>query len=124
MHSHNVNELDAVQTSQRSAYCGDTADKEKGISVAECEKTTTLDMAQFTELHKRRILRKIDWHLVPLLSFLYLVSFIDRGNREFRSSRGVGMQTANKLGMHQLAMPKSRAWGKTSTSPGHSTILW
>lgn len=34
----------------------------------------------FTPQEQKRILRKVDWRLVPLLSFLYLVSFIDRGN--------------------------------------------
>jgi len=27
-----------------------------------------------------RILRKVDFHVVPLLAFLYLVSFVDRSN--------------------------------------------
>ncbi len=27
-----------------------------------------------------RILRKVDWHLVPLLSFLYLIGYVDRSN--------------------------------------------
>lgn len=34
----------------------------------------------FTPEEQKKILRKVDWRLVPLLSFLYLVSFIDRGN--------------------------------------------
>lgn len=29
---------------------------------------------------ERRILRKIDFRVVPLLAFLYLVSFVDRSN--------------------------------------------
>jgi hypothetical protein len=36
----------------------------------------------FTAQEQKKILRKVDWRLVPLLSFLYLVSFIDRGNRK------------------------------------------
>jgi hypothetical protein len=28
----------------------------------------------------RRILRKVDYRLVPLLAFLYLVAYVDRGN--------------------------------------------
>ncbi|OAA68741.1 Major Facilitator Superfamily protein [Niveomyces insectorum RCEF 264] len=27
-----------------------------------------------------RILRKVDWHIVPLLSFLYLIGYVDRSN--------------------------------------------
>lgn len=34
----------------------------------------------FTPEEQKKILRKVDWRLVPLLSFPYLVSFIDRGN--------------------------------------------
>lgn len=30
----------------------------------------------------RRILNKVDWRLVPVLSLLYLVAFIDRSNSE------------------------------------------
>jgi hypothetical protein len=29
---------------------------------------------------QKRILRKVDWRLIPLLTFLYLVSFVDRSN--------------------------------------------
>lgn len=32
---------------------------------------------------QKRILRKVDWRIVPLLTFLYLVAFIDRSNSEF-----------------------------------------
>jgi hypothetical protein len=44
--------------------------------------TEHLDIYQpsFTPQEQKKILRKVDWRLVPLLSFLYLVSFIDRGN--------------------------------------------
>lgn len=38
-------------------------------------------LVSFTPQEQKQILRKVDWRLVPLLSFLYLVSFIDRGNR-------------------------------------------
>ena len=32
------------------------------------------------EAEKRRILRKIDWRVVPSLAVMYLVSFVDRSN--------------------------------------------
>ena len=34
----------------------------------------------YTPEEASRILRKIDYRLVPMLAFLYLLSFIDRGN--------------------------------------------
>ncbi|SRR6266536_6320623 len=37
----------------------------------------------YTEAEKTRILRKIDYRLVPLLGVLYLLAFIDRGNSEY-----------------------------------------
>ncbi|KAH8809451.1 major facilitator superfamily domain-containing protein [Xylogone sp. PMI_703] len=56
-----------------------SADKD-GLSVNELEEQTDIEQLQFSEERKKRILRKVDLRVVPLLSFLYLVSFIDRGN--------------------------------------------
>lgn len=36
---------------------------------------------------ERRIVRKIDYHVVPLLTFLYLMSFVDRTNSRYPFSR-------------------------------------
>lgn len=33
----------------------------------------------------KRILRKVDYRLIPLLTLLYLLAFIDRGNSTYRS---------------------------------------
>lgn len=61
----------------------------------------------FTPEEQKKILRKVDWRIVPLLSFLYLVSFIDRGN-----CKSTAMYTASALNtifadVKQWAMPKS-----------------
>lgn len=61
----------------------------------------------FTPKEQKEILRKVDWRLVPLLSFLYLVSFIDRGN-----CKSAAMYTSSALNsifanVKQWAMPKS-----------------
>jgi MFS family permease len=37
-------------------------------------------MIELSEAERKRIIRKVDWRLVPLLTFLYLVAFIDRSN--------------------------------------------
>ncbi len=37
-------------------------------------------LASFSDEQRKRVLRKIDWRLVPMLLILYLISFIDRAN--------------------------------------------
>ncbi|RFU28322.1 hypothetical protein B7463_g7990, partial [Scytalidium lignicola] len=37
-------------------------------------------IAEISELEGRRILRKIDYRLIPLLSILYLIAYVDRSN--------------------------------------------
>jgi hypothetical protein len=41
------------------------------------------DVTEVSPADARRILRKIDYRLVPLLAFLYLVAFVDRSNSTF-----------------------------------------
>jgi hypothetical protein len=38
------------------------------------------DTTSFDEKATKRLLRKIDWHLIPFLALLYLLSFLDRSN--------------------------------------------
>lgn len=73
----------------------------------------------FTPEEQKRILRKVDWRLVPLLSFLYLVSFIDRGNR---NSIPILLSLLLYLFANgkKWAMPKLLGWGKISISREHS----
>lgn len=40
----------------------------------------------FDENETKAILRKVDWRLLPMLTLLYVLSFIDRSNSEFRLS--------------------------------------
>lgn len=35
------------------------------------------DISTFDALQTKRLLRKIDWHLIPFLSLLYLLSFLE-----------------------------------------------
>lgn len=37
-------------------------------------------MANFAHLDEKKILRKMDIRLIPMLALLYLLSFLDRGN--------------------------------------------
>ncbi|ODQ59502.1 hypothetical protein WICANDRAFT_32532 [Wickerhamomyces anomalus NRRL Y-366-8] len=38
------------------------------------------DADDFSDINEKKVLRKMDLHLIPLLALLYLISFIDRGN--------------------------------------------
>jgi hypothetical protein len=58
------------------------------VSFDEKDKLRTLDagltpdqvVVEYDEAETRRILRKIDYRLIPLLSVLYLLAYIDRSN--------------------------------------------
>lgn len=39
-----------------------------------------VSMASFAHLDEKKILRKMDLRLIPMLALLYLLSFLDRGN--------------------------------------------
>ena len=65
------------------------------ISVADKHEVTEAsaalsDDSDFTGINERRLLRKIDFRIVPWLSLLYLLNSLDRsniGNSRVRSSR-------------------------------------
>ncbi|KAH7888879.1 major facilitator superfamily domain-containing protein [Phlebopus sp. FC_14] len=50
-----------------------------------------VDAAQLSPAERSRILRKLDWHLLPFVSLLYLLSFLDRAN--IGNARVAGMST-------------------------------
>ena len=56
----------------------DVAEKDR-ISDGEVEANAVV----LDEKEARRVLTKVDYRLVPILSLLYLVAFIDRSNSEF-----------------------------------------
>jgi hypothetical protein len=41
---------------------------------------TQLEVVEYSPEETKRIMRKVDWTLLPQLSFLYLLAFLDRGN--------------------------------------------
>lgn len=45
----------------------------------------------YDEKATQRLLRKIDWYLLPFLAFLYLLSFLDRSN--IGNARLAGLET-------------------------------
>ncbi|CUS13534.1 unnamed protein product [Tuber aestivum] len=56
------------------------------------------DAASFDEKRTKKLLRKLDWHLVPFLALLYLLSFLDRTN--IGNARLAGLE--KDLGMSGL----------------------
>lgn len=60
--------------------------KGKGKKAEEVERIDKMALApgvtaeSFAHLDEKKILRKMDWHLIPMLALLYLLSFLDRGN--------------------------------------------
>jgi hypothetical protein len=42
--------------------------------------TTTVDIPEFSDKETKRILFKLDCRLLPMLSFFYLLAYLDRGN--------------------------------------------
>lgn len=63
----------------------------------------------YTDKETRRILRKIDWHLLPVLAVLYLLAFLDRENtpsllsihtRVSDSQKGSNIGNAKVAGMN------------------------
>jgi len=59
---------------------------------------------RYDDEETRRLLRRVDYRLMPVLTFLYLVSFLDRGN--IGNARVAGMNTDLKLsgGQFNLAL--------------------
>ena len=66
-----------------SSHAGGKAKNNKAREVARIDKLATapgVTAASFAHLNEKMILRKMDWHLIPMLALLYLLSFLDRGN--------------------------------------------
>ncbi|QRV80256.1 major facilitator superfamily transporter [Ceratobasidium sp. AG-Ba] len=60
---------------------------------------------QFDAARTRRLLRKMDWNIVPFLALLYLLSFLDRTN--IGNARLAGLEA--DLGMNKLSLQYNTA---------------
>lgn len=68
---------------------------------------------------ERRVLRRMDLHLLPFVSLLYLLSFLYAPSSLFRSPRP---DRRPRVGIARiLATQRSRAWPQTSSSSGTTT---
>jgi len=66
----------------------DDADKEKELDLAQSQMTR---IATFPKALERRVRRKLDWNIVPLVFVLYMLSVLDRSN--VGNARIAGMST-------------------------------
>ncbi|KAI1012768.1 hypothetical protein LB504_008481 [Fusarium proliferatum] len=62
----------------------DAAGSDKAsVNIAETNDNAKISLAEgavFTEADTKRLIRKIDWSIIPFVSLLYLLSFLDRTN--------------------------------------------
>ena len=64
---------------------GDGSEKEtvEGIVISTCEAAAYSDpqaVPDLTQQEERRLWRKVDMRLMPIMTVMYLCSFVDRGN--------------------------------------------
>lgn len=62
---------------------------------------------RYNDEEVRRIRRKIDWRVLPLLTFLYLISFVDRGNIGNAQVAGMGVDLGLSGSQYNLALTVS-----------------
>jgi hypothetical protein len=66
-----------------NAHDGSRTNSTKAAEVARIDALATapgVSAASFAHLDEKKILRKMDLRLIPMLALLYLLSFLDRGN--------------------------------------------
>ncbi|KAF8600293.1 MFS general substrate transporter [Ceratobasidium sp. AG-I] len=71
------------------------ATDESPHSVSLDQKSDTEQLRINDELEDRALLRKVDWHLLPILTLLYLLSFLDRATILLSSWQDIGVVGAN-----------------------------
>lgn len=59
-----------------------SSDESSGEELVTVEKGYTDVIAELPQEEKKRILRKVDYRLIPILTLLYLVAFVDRSNMD------------------------------------------
>ena len=72
-----------LDTTGRKASISSHVGKHKTAEIARIDALATapgVTMASFAHLDEKKILRKMDIRLIPMLALLYLLSFLDRGN--------------------------------------------
>ena len=63
-------------------------------------------------VNEKALVRKLDFKLLPPLTLLYLLSFLDRSNGSDHTS---SLESVNGLRCPKLPMRESRGWSRTCT---------
>jgi hypothetical protein len=71
-----------VEDVGRGIHIGETSSGELN-TIDKMETYQELAAEGLSAEEQKRVIRKVDWRVVPLLTFLYLVSFLDRSNSTF-----------------------------------------
>jgi hypothetical protein len=66
------------------------------VNTAKSEDAAHVPVAEFTKEEEEAVIRKLDWHLMPLIFVLYSLSVLDRSN--LGNAKIAGMQTDINLG--------------------------
>ncbi|CAI4211292.1 unnamed protein product [Parascedosporium putredinis] len=75
--------LEKIPADRESNLCYHSSENiERGevVDVNNITTTTRIELDSFAHLDQKKILRKMDIRLIPMLALLYLLSFLDRGN--------------------------------------------
>lgn len=75
-------DLDSACTLEGAVTADTMADIEKHINNEQesPQPASSIASADYTHINEKKLLRKLDWRLLPGVSLLYLVSFLDRSN--------------------------------------------
>lgn len=76
-----IENTDAIRkASITSSHAAKHKDEAERLRIAALATAPGVTMASFAHLDEKKILRKMDLRLIPMLALLYLLSFLDRGN--------------------------------------------
>ena len=62
------------------ADTGQEKPHQETVEMLDVRKLESEETTEFSDIGDQKLLRKIDLHIIPMLTILYLLSFIDRAN--------------------------------------------
>ncbi|KAK5938679.1 hypothetical protein PMZ80_008870 [Knufia obscura] len=95
MATRTVLETSSSSSSSREKLEATHVEKTGGSTAIQTADNDEHDVPEYDDKEKDKILRKIDWRLLPVLTILYLLAFIDRGN--IGNAKVAGMNTDLEL---------------------------
>ena len=74
------------------------------------------EKVEYTEAEGRSVLRRIDWHIMPILMWVYCVQFADKTSLNYASLMGIRTDT------HLVTASQQYSWVSSIFYAGY--ILW